>query len=157
VTRAPLSSISTQTFPAFSPPNSTCTAAFGQRSAMTFRKVSAVFAPLVAGGLLFKSLVIGKYYMHGISHQDRFSAKNSIFDDKWQRITQTGQRWRWRCAATQGDSGPPLLAQWKDDSPRSGASRHGERGFMSRGFWQGHRAAGSQPRFHLLQEVDCRF
>jgi hypothetical protein len=40
---------------------------------------------------------------------------------------------RWRCAATEGDSGPPRLLKWKTDSPRSGASGHGARGIISRG------------------------
>ena len=40
---------------------------------------------------------------------------------------------RWRCAATEGDSGPPRLLKWEVGGPRSGASRHGERGFMSQG------------------------
>ena len=36
-----------------------------------------------------------------------------------------------------GDSGPPRLPKWKADSPRSGASRHGERGFKIGVFFAG--------------------
>jgi hypothetical protein len=48
-----------------------------------------------------------------------------------------------------GDSGPSRLPKWKADSPRSGASRHGARGFMNRSLRHGLGTAGSQPRFRL--------
>ena len=43
----------------------------------------------------------------------------------------------WATVAVRGDARrqrPATVAPWKAESPRSGASRHGERGFMSRGF-----------------------